>query len=959
MRGMAEGNRPLISLVVPVYQVAEYLPAFLTSVAELDFDRDRLQLLFVDDGSPDDSSEIIERWIDSYDGNARLLRKENGGLSSARNAGMEHATGTWISFPDPDDVLSSQYLNQVAGFMDRQESQGVALVAARLLQFRKDPGDLLHAHPLDFKFDRPLRVVDLEVSPRYVHLHSATGFYRLDGIRAARLRFDENVRPVFEDGAFTGAYLLEVPRPIVAFVGSAVYFYRKREDESSLTGTAWSSPGKFADVLEHGHLELLRRAGPVSPRWLQSIVLYDLQWYPKADERIKSETSGLSDEALQRFYEVLHRVLEHMDADIFLQYAATGIPYRIRLGFVAIKTGAIPRQAAHVVKLDSSQELMLLRRYTASAHPDDQVRVDGQPASPVYSKTTSINYFGRPWLYERDLWVSAVDWVSLLVDGEPMEIRLGGASAPLYETRPNSVWRRFAHRDAPIPGSDDPRIPGALAASENDQGRMSNSGAAAASASPPGRGIGWLGARVRSRLASHQSLVSAVHAVRRGRRAALSVARMLRPARPPAVANAPMPGRRPPQEVVAKGRSRSVRRLYNRAWVLVDRDSMAQDNAEAFYRYLRADQPQVNAWFVISRTSTDWDRLQRDGFRLVEYGSDEHVMLMKNAEYLLSSQIDDYIVRPFDIGLYGRGRWKFVFLQHGVTYNDLSRWLNSKPMHMMITSSCAEHEGIVGDRSPYQLSEKEVALTGLPRHDRLLAKADAIPESAQRLVLVMPTWRDYLLEAPTGGHARQLKAGFTDSEYVRAWHELLSSRRLRDAIEAAGLKLSFAPHPNLQSHVHAFGVPPHVEVVRYTECDIQEVIALAHVMVTDYSSLAFEAAYIERPVVYFQFDHQSFYSGAHPFRRGGFRFADDGFGPVAYTLDDALDSTIALLRPHSEARAAYRDRLRNAFPYRDGKCCERVFHAITYREAPPEGRRPSAGPLGHEDPHSNSLGSGK
>ena len=119
---------------------------------------------------------------------------------------------------------------------------------------------------------------------------------------------------------------------------------------------------------------------------------------------------------------------------------------------------------------------------------------------------------------------------------------------------------------------------------------------------------------------------------------------------------------------------------------------------------------------------------------------------------------------------------------------------------------------------------------------------------------------------------------------------------------------------------------------------------------TDYSSLAFEAAYIERPVVYFQFDHQSFYSGAHPFRRGGFRFADDGFGPVAYTLDDALDSTIALLRPHSEARAAYRDRLRNAFPYRDGKCCERVFHSITYREAPPEGRRPSAGPLGHAGP---------
>ena len=206
MRGMAKGNRPLISLVVPVYQVAEYLPAFLTSVAELDFDRDRLQLLFVDDGSPDDSSEIIERWIDTYNGNARLLRKENGGLSWLVTPAwsMPRARG----YPSQTRTTSSRPVPQPGrGLHGPSREPGSRAGRCTALQFGKDPGDLLHAHPLDFKFDRPLRVVDLEVSPRYVHLHSATGFYRLDGIRAAGLRFDENVRPVFEDGAFTGAYL--------------------------------------------------------------------------------------------------------------------------------------------------------------------------------------------------------------------------------------------------------------------------------------------------------------------------------------------------------------------------------------------------------------------------------------------------------------------------------------------------------------------------------------------------------------------------------------------------------------------------------------------------------------------------------------------------------------------------------------------------------------------------------
>ena len=70
-----------------------------------------------------------------------------------------------------------------------------------------------------------------------------------------------------------------------------------------------------------------------------------------------------------------------------------------------------------------------------------------------------------------------------------------------------------------------------------------------------------------------------------------------------------------------RARSAKVRQKYEHAWVLMDRDTMAQDNAEAFYRYLRRHQPNVNAWFALAKTSRDWSRLKAAGFRLLEYGS--------------------------------------------------------------------------------------------------------------------------------------------------------------------------------------------------------------------------------------------------------------------------------------------------------------------------------------------------
>lgn len=920
-------GQPLITLVVSVYGVEDYLPAFLDSVDELDFDRNRLEIVFVDDGSTDHSADLIAAWIERQSATggpgtpAVLIAKTNGGLSSARNFGLARARGEWISFPDPDDVLSVAYLKNVAAFVDGPEAARVSMVATRMVQFVDDPAQPIARHMLDFKFDQPARVVDLSVSPRYVHVHAATAFYRLSAIHGASLTFDERVAPVFEDGVFTGHYLLEFTTPTVAFLGLTPYYYRKRESQSSLTDTAWSKPGRYDAILQYGYLELFAKAGAKAPVWLQNIVFYDLQWYPKADERNMSPTASISPATQQRFFDLLDQSLQHLDDDTFLRFTSASVPIHQRYAFLALKNGRVPPHEVGVIRLDRAQEILLLRYYTLEAEPAETIRVDGVPTPPVFAKTTALTYFGRTWLYERDLWVTALEPVSLEVDGQLRRLQLGGVYQPVFEAMPEATWKRFLSLVPPHERDwDAPRTSAALAGNPVDE-------AFAPSAEPPRDG----GPDRPEPAAGTRRTSGTLARLEKALRRRLSRLRRVTP-RPQLGTDEELDLEARAARLIERAARKPDRRTYRRAWVLIDRDTLAQDNAEAFYRYLKREQPTVNAWFVLNRDAPDWDRLEAEGFRLIEHGSDEHVVVMLNAKYLISSQIDRYIVRPLDPLLYPERGWKYVFLQHGVTKDDLSRWINGKPIRTMITATRAEQESIVSDGSPYRWSEKEVVLTGFPRHDTLSAKAERLAPGERRSLLIMPTWRDDLLDSVEGTNDRRLRSGFEESAYARAWFGLLRSPELAEAAAVRGVDIVFAAHPNLQDHIDESHLPAHVRLMRYRDSDVQEVIARAQLMVTDYSSLAFEAAYLRTPVVYFQFDAEEFFSGAHAYRRGYYSYADDGFGPVVGTVDEAVETLVSLLADPASLAPEYVDRIEQVFPFRDGQNSRRVFEAIIERE---------------------------
>lgn len=377
-------------------------------------------------------------------------------------------------------------------------------------------------------------------------------------------------------------------------------------------------------------------------------------------------------------------------------------------------------------------------------------------------------------------------------------------------------------------------------------------------------------------------------------------------------------------------RTRLVRHFFGDAWVLMDRVHDAGDSGELLFRYLRKSRRKINAWFVIEAGTVDWHRLRADGYRrVVPHGSLRWKLLMANCRHLISSHADVPVMRPHALLALMDPRWRFTFLQHGVIKDDLSGWLNAKSIDLFITSTPQEHVSIAGDHTRYTFTTKEVKLTGLPRFDRLREIGERVPVEKRDLVLLAPTWRTWLsLPLGIGSQRRTVDGAFFESDFVQSWTSLLKSPQLAEVCEQESLIIGFLPHPNLQPALSGMGIPRHVRPLTFADNDVQELFARSAVLVTDYSSIGFNAAYIDRPVVYFQFDSGRVFGGEHVGSRGYFDYERDGFGPVAYTVEQAVETIIDTIRCGRSPSPLYRARIEATFPQRDGRCCQRVVQAI-------------------------------
>ena len=359
-----------------------------------------------------------------------------------------------------------------------------------------------------------------------------------------------------------------------------------------------------------------------------------------------------------------------------------------------------------------------------------------------------------------------------------------------------------------------------------------------------------------------------------------------------------------------------LKRKRKHLWLLCEYALEAQDNAFALFRHLKRAHPEIDAVYAIKRRSPAFETVAALG-PTVEYGSLRHWVYYLAAEVNISSQKggkpNAAVCYLLEVVL-GWLKNRRVFLQHGVTKDDLP-FLHEENAKLSLFCCAAkpEYEFI---RDTFGYAPGVVQYTGFCRFDAL-SSAEPDPD----LLLILPTWRMWLER-----DCRDAEA-FKNSEYYRGWDAFLNDPALDALLKESGKRAVFCVHRNVSRYETCFQTrSERIAVKKWDEVSIPALLKDAAALVTDFSSVYMDFAYMQKPVVYYQFDRETYREGHLP--TGYFDYDRDGFGPIAKTARDAVLALGRVIGNGCRMDAEYRARAERFFTLRDTNHSERTTQAI-------------------------------
>jgi len=358
------------------------------------------------------------------------------------------------------------------------------------------------------------------------------------------------------------------------------------------------------------------------------------------------------------------------------------------------------------------------------------------------------------------------------------------------------------------------------------------------------------------------------------------------------------------------------KRKRRHLWLLCEYAKEAQDNAFALFRYLRKSRPEIDAVYAIDRRSPARETVEAIG-PTVRFGSLKHWVYYLAAEVNISSQKGGkpnaavcYLLEVV-LGILKNRR---VFLQHGVTKDDLP-FLHAENAKLSLFCCAAqpEYEFI---RDTFGYAPGVVRHLGFCRFDDLLdAKKD------EDLVLILPTWRMWL------ERDCNTDAAFRASEYFKGWDAFLNDPALDALLKETGKRAVFCVHRNVSRYETCFtSASDRVSVKKWDEVSVPELLRSAAMLVTDFSSVYMDFAFMKKPVVYYQFDRETYRKGHLP--KGYFDYERDGFGPIAETGPEAIGAMRRIIENGLRMEPCYEERVDRFFTLRDAHSSERTTDAI-------------------------------
>lgn len=343
-------------------------------------------------------------------------------------------------------------------------------------------------------------------------------------------------------------------------------------------------------------------------------------------------------------------------------------------------------------------------------------------------------------------------------------------------------------------------------------------------------------------------------------------------------------------------------------WLISERGHEARDNGCVFFIYLKNNHPEIKCKYVLDFNFQDFNKMMQYRSDLIQYRSWSHYIMLWRASHLISTHYPGWCPNPIFDGRFDVFKHKKrIFLQHGIIKDDIP-YLYGSSIHvdLFVSGAQPEYEYLCAN---FNHPQGVIQYTGLCRYDNLNNY------KTKRQILIMPTWRKYID-----------KSAFEESEYYQQYKSLLTSEKFAKLLESYDYTVIFYPHFEIQSNIDSFKkleLPKSIKIAGF-DYDVQTLLKESDALITDYSSVYFDMGYMHKPIVFFQFDQEQFYS--HHYFKGYVQSEDIGY--VVTDLNSLEKVFECILANNCKMEEKYEKYISSFFPKRDDKNCDRVFDAI-------------------------------
>lgn len=356
-----------------------------------------------------------------------------------------------------------------------------------------------------------------------------------------------------------------------------------------------------------------------------------------------------------------------------------------------------------------------------------------------------------------------------------------------------------------------------------------------------------------------------------------------------------------------------------RVWAYYDKAYKAGDNAEYAFRYACKQKDGIEKVFYIYDDCDDSRRLAKEGYRVLVPETMIGSLYALNAEVIHMTHVPAYQ----KMGLKGKQLQyvkdlldpAVIRLYHGfpITTSSSYTQIHSNAAGVVVGS---HYEAQLYGAPENGFSPNQIIRSGMPRYDDLI-------DTGEKRILLAPSWRPSLPGKGLRGGEHQYNPSFKDSYYFKAYDAVLRDERLVETARRHGYKLTMFLHPTLSAQSVDFEATGIVESFSCTkDVDYVTIMRKSSLMVTDFSSVQYDFAYMRKPIVYF-------HDPALPYWRiTNFDYENIGFGEICRTVDDLVETLCRYIENDCKQHDLYRERVESFFIHNDRCASQRVYESV-------------------------------